>query len=104
MNNKTRVALLMHLDPDKAEQLDELAAEARTMKSVLLRDAVDLLLARRGKLEPGPEVKFVVKAVREAREVIAFCRSNVARGRVLITRCNDAIESLDEALQRLKEI
>jgi hypothetical protein len=103
MNNKTRVPVLMHLDPDKAEQLKELAAETRNMKSVLMRDAVDLLLARRGKLEPGPEIKFVVKAVRDAREVITKYRTEV-RGRVWIERCNNAIESLDEALQRLKEI
>jgi hypothetical protein len=93
----------MHLDPDKAEALDELAAEAHTMKSVLLRDAVDLLLARRGKLAPGPEIKFVMKAVRDAREVISKYRSE-ERGSVWRTRCNNAIESLDEALQRLKEI
>jgi hypothetical protein len=103
MGKTTRTPVLMHLDPDKAEALDELAAEARTMKSVLLRDAVDLLLARRGKLEPAPEIKFVAKAVRDAREVITKYRTEV-RGRVWIERCNKAIESLDEALQTLKTI
>jgi len=103
MGKTTRTPVLMHLDPDKAQALDELTTEAHTMKSVLLRDAVDLLLARRGKLAPGPEIKFVVKAVRDARAVIAKYRTE-ARGRVWIERCNNAIEALDEALQRLKAI
>jgi predicted transcriptional regulator len=39
----------IYLDHDKAALLDELAAETRIAKQVLLREAVDLLLEQHGK-------------------------------------------------------
>ena len=42
---------LILLDPEKAIMLDELAAETRIAKQVLLREAVDDLLSKHGKLK-----------------------------------------------------
>src|ERR1043166_9574489 len=39
----------LYLEPDKAALLDELAAETRIPKAVLLREAIDDLLAKHGK-------------------------------------------------------
>jgi hypothetical protein len=41
----------LHLEPDKAELLDALAAGTRIPKAVLLREAVDDLLTKCGKLK-----------------------------------------------------
>jgi predicted transcriptional regulator len=41
----------IYLEPDKASMLDKLAAETRIPKAVLLREAVDDLLAKHGKLK-----------------------------------------------------
>ncbi len=42
----------IYLDDDKRELLDELSAETRIPKAVLLREAVDDLLVKHGKLKP----------------------------------------------------
>jgi ribbon-helix-helix protein len=41
----------LYLEPDRAELLDELAAETRIAKAVLLREAVDDLLVKHKKLK-----------------------------------------------------
>ena len=41
----------LYLEKDKAKLLDELAAETRLVKQVLLREAVDDLLVKYGKLK-----------------------------------------------------
>lgn len=46
-----RTAQLMHLDPDKVKLLAELAAETRVPKSVLMREAIEDLLVKYGKLK-----------------------------------------------------
>jgi hypothetical protein len=46
-----RTAQLMHLDPDKVKLLKELAAQSRVPKSVLMREAIDDLLVKHGKLK-----------------------------------------------------
>jgi hypothetical protein len=43
----------LYLDPEKAALLDKLATESRIPKAVLLREAVDDLLLKHGKL-PKP--------------------------------------------------
>ena len=40
----------LYLEHDRAKLLDELAAETRIPKAVLLREAVDMLLTHYGKL------------------------------------------------------
>ena len=42
----------IYLEPEKAALLDELAAESRILKSVLMREAIDELLAKHRKLKP----------------------------------------------------
>ena len=42
----------LYLEPDRADLLDELAAETRIPKAVLLREAVDDLLVKYRKLKP----------------------------------------------------
>lgn len=42
----------MHLDPDRAKLLKELAAELRLPKSQLMRMAIDDLLVKHRKLKP----------------------------------------------------
>lgn len=41
----------LYLERDRAQLLDELAAETRIPKAVLLREAVDMLLTHHGKLK-----------------------------------------------------
>lgn len=47
-----RKGILAHLDPDKAVELDKLAAETRILRSVLIREAIDDLLIKYGRLKP----------------------------------------------------
>jgi predicted DNA-binding protein len=41
----------LYLEPERAKLLDELAADTRIPKAVLLREAVDDLLTKHGKLK-----------------------------------------------------
>jgi hypothetical protein len=43
----------LYLEPEKAELLDGLSAESRIPKAVLLREAVDDLLTKHGRLKRG---------------------------------------------------
>jgi len=47
----------IYLEPDRAALLDELAIETRIPKAVLLREAVDDLLMKHGKLRKPPKTK-----------------------------------------------
>lgn len=47
----------IYLEPDRAEILDALAAETRILKAVLLREAVDDLLTKYGKLKKPTKPK-----------------------------------------------
>jgi predicted DNA-binding protein len=47
----------LYLEPEKAELLDALAADTRIPKAVLLREAVDDLLTKYGKLKKAPKPK-----------------------------------------------
>ena len=51
MSPTTRHQQALYLDHDKAKLLDELSAETRIPKAVLLREAVDDLLMKHGKLK-----------------------------------------------------
>lgn len=42
----------LYLEPEKAELLDSLSKETRIPKAALLREAVDDLLVKHGKLKP----------------------------------------------------
>jgi hypothetical protein len=45
------------LEPERAVLLDSLASETRIAKAVLLREAVDDLLVKYGKLKKPPNLK-----------------------------------------------
>ena len=47
----------LYLEPEKAELLDALAGETRVPKAVLLREAVDDLLTKYGKLKKALKPK-----------------------------------------------
>jgi hypothetical protein len=47
----------IYLDPEKARLLDELSEETRIAKAVLLREAVDDLLAKHRKLKKAKPTK-----------------------------------------------
>jgi hypothetical protein len=47
----------LYLEPDRAVLLDELAAETRIAKAVLLREAVDDLLLKHKKLKVSRRAK-----------------------------------------------
>jgi hypothetical protein len=49
--NRTKHSQPLYLEPEKAVLLDELAAATRIAKAVLLREAVDDLLTKHGKLK-----------------------------------------------------
>ena len=51
--NRTKHSQPLYLEPGKAVLLDELAASTRIAKAVLLREAVDDLLTKHGKLKAG---------------------------------------------------
>lgn len=51
MGRTTRNAQPIYLDSDKADLLNELSAETRIAKAVLLREAVDDLLVKYRKLK-----------------------------------------------------
>lgn len=57
MNPRRLNAQPLYLEPEKAEALNALATESRIPKAVLLREAVDDLLAKHGKLKKGPRPK-----------------------------------------------
>ena len=44
----------LYLEPEKADLLDALSTETRIPKAALLREAVDDLLTKHGKLKKGP--------------------------------------------------
>jgi predicted DNA-binding protein len=57
MGKTTRTAQPIYLDPDKAQLLNELAADTRVAKAVYLREAVDDLLVKYRKLKPPRKPK-----------------------------------------------
>lgn len=49
---KTKLAALFaHVEPERAAQLKELSEETRIPRSALVREAIDLLLEKYGKLK-----------------------------------------------------
>lgn len=52
MAPRLKHAQTIYLDPDKADQLDALAARTRIPKASLLREAVDDLLRKHGAQQP----------------------------------------------------
>lgn len=54
MGGKTKLAgLFAHIEPARAVQLKALSQETRIPRSALVREAIDLLLVKYGKLKPA---------------------------------------------------
>jgi hypothetical protein len=50
---RLKILQSLYLEPDRTALLDELAAETRVLKAILLREAVDDLLTKYRKLKPN---------------------------------------------------
>jgi hypothetical protein len=90
---------LILLEPDKAEMLEELAAETRIAKQVLLREAVDDLLAKHGKGMNGWYAD-IVSALRLAKTV-ANRYSSMTDEYVWKAKCDELRKRVDEVLASL---
>lgn len=89
----------LYLEPDRAELLDSLAADSRIPKAVLLREAVDDLLAKHGLLE-SEQLQQIVEALTTARKVAVKAEQDV-RGSVWLRICKSAIAQIDAVLKVL---
>jgi hypothetical protein len=59
---RLKILQSLYLEPDRTDLLDELAADVRLPKSILLREAVDDLLVKYRMLKPNK--RLALKAVR----------------------------------------
>lgn len=91
---------LILLEPRQAVLLDELAAETRIAKQVLLREAVDDLLSKHRKGVITRTYVVVRAAFKDARKALAAYRRLLAIQKAGITplqECDRAINRIDEA-------
>jgi hypothetical protein len=91
---------LILLEPEQAKLLDNLAAESRIPKQVLLREAVHDLLSLNSKGEISRRVKAVRTALKKARgQLMAYRRDIQGRnaGVIPLKNCDEAIAAIDEA-------
>jgi Ribbon-helix-helix domain len=96
---------LILLEPGQAKLLDELAAETRIAKQVLLREAVDDLLSKHHKGVITKTYMRMRAALKEGRQqLLAYRRDIVARDSIAgkgavvpLQNCDRAIARIDEA-------
>jgi len=96
--NKTLQSL--YLEPEQSRLLDELAAETRVPKAVLLREAVDDLLSKHGKGVITLTYIRLRAALKAARQQLAVYRRDIVQrraGLVPLQNCDRAIARIDEA-------
>ena len=91
-----------YLEPEKAELLDELAAQSRIPKAVLLREAVDLLLLHHGKLEEPSTRALVEEAIASVEPIVTKCAAEI-RGSLWKGNCATATSKLGALKRRLQE-
>ena len=87
---------LILLEPEQARLLDELAAELGTPKQVLLRSAVQDLLAKHAKAD-SPWYADIVMALRGARAVVNRFESRTEE-RTWLSKCITVKKQIDEIL------
>ncbi|HEV7607054.1 MAG TPA: ribbon-helix-helix domain-containing protein [Steroidobacteraceae bacterium] len=92
---------LILLEPAQAALLDELAAETRIVKQVLLREAVDDLLAKHGKTRTA-WYEDIVFLARLAKTIAARYRSR-SKEVVWIAKCEELRKRVDELLAALSK-
>jgi hypothetical protein len=88
------------LEHDKADLLDQLSERTRVPKQVLLREAVDELLAKYGRTAQPTAMSELIAAVKAAKE-IAVKYKGEARGTVWHGKIDTAIRKIDAALRAL---
>jgi len=91
----------IYLEPDKAALLDELAAETRVPKAVLLREAVDDLLAKHA-MGKTAWYSDIVAALQTSRAVAVRHRS-MTEEQVWRAKAEEARKRIDEVLAVLGE-
>jgi predicted DNA-binding protein len=89
----------LYLEPEKAALLDELAAETRIPKAVLLREAIDDLLTKHDKMN-NAWYADIVAALRVSRTVAVRYKS-MQREVVWQSKCEEAIRRIDDILASL---
>lgn len=91
---------LILLEPEQARLLDELAAETRIAKQVLLREAVDDLLSRHRKGVISTRYVRLRAALKAARQQLMVYRRDIVErkaGVVPLQNCMRAVDRIDEA-------
>lgn len=100
MAPRNKLLQSLYLEPEQAKLLDEVAAETRIPKAVLLREAVDDLLSRYGKGVISPRYVKIRSALKAARSQLAMYRREITARRLGVLplqNCDGAIDRIDEA-------
>jgi hypothetical protein len=100
MVNRNKHLQSLYLEPATAKLLDELAAETRIAKAVLLREAVDDLLSKHKKGVITATYLKLRAALKAARSQLAAYRREIVQrklGTVPLQNCDRAIDRIDEA-------
>lgn len=90
---------LILLEPEQAALLDELAKETRIVKQVLLREAVDDLLAKHGKSRTA-WYEDIVSLARLAKTIAIRCRTR-SKEPTWAAKCEELGKRVDELLAAL---
>jgi dsDNA-specific endonuclease/ATPase MutS2 len=96
----TKHQQLILLEHDKAKLLDELAAETRVAKQVLLREAVDDLLSKHRKGVMTMTYVRLRAALKHGRQQLMVYRRELIKreaGAELLLNCGHAIDRIDMA-------
>lgn len=88
---------LLHLHPEKAELLNQLAAETRIPKSVLMREAIDDLLAKHGKYRENAWYSDIAATLKAAVTVANRYRS-MTNEAVWQAKCEEVRKRANELL------
>lgn len=92
---------LILLEPDKARLLAELSAETRIPKQVLLRDAVDDLLAKHGKTKTAWYAQIV--GVLRLAKAVGMRYRGMTEEVLWRAKCDELRKGADELLEILYE-
>lgn len=90
----------LYLEPDKADSLDQLSAEIKIPKAVLLREAVDDFLAMHGK-GATPFVDLLRDALQKSHRLVLKLENMTAREAVWQRKCYEAERAIEDALAEL---
>lgn len=106
MTPRLKILHSLYLEQNQAEQLDTLAARTRIAKTVLLREAVDDMLALNGLGEGTERVSAVRNALKKARAQLLMYRKEIELkklGLIPLQNCQAAIDEIDKAREEFGE-